>query len=82
MHVCEILDGTRLFCLQTIPYHLLQQQLDIATVRELEDFLITECFYDSILKGKLDQQQACLQVRQASLISLSVLKRMNLSAHC
>ncbi len=32
-------------------------------MRELEDFLITECFYNSILKGKLDQRQRALQVR-------------------
>mmetsp|Transcript_8923 Transcript_8923/g.15470 ORF Transcript_8923/g.15470 Transcript_8923/m.15470 type:complete len:304 (-) Transcript_8923:359-1270(-) len=47
---------------KTIPYQLLQKELDIATVRELEDFLITECFYSYILKGKLDQKKACLQV--------------------
>lgn len=42
------------------------QQLDIPTVRELEDFIITECFYSNILQGKLDQRQRCLQVHSTS----------------
>ena len=36
---------TRAHLPQVIPYATLQQALDIATVRELEDFIITECFY-------------------------------------
>jgi len=31
-------------------------------VRQLEDFIITECFYTNIIGGKLDQKKACLQV--------------------
>jgi hypothetical protein len=46
-----------------LQYADLQEQLDIATVRELEDFIITECFYNNILKAKLDQRQRALQVR-------------------
>eukprot|EP00983_Pelagomonas_calceolata_P063857 1147891-Pelagomonas_calceolata.AAC.6 len=41
---------------------MLQQQLEIPTIRQLEDFIITECFYTSIIAGKLDQKKACLQV--------------------
>jgi hypothetical protein len=47
---------------QVLQYTELMSQLDIPTVRELEDFLITECFYNNILKGKLDQKQRALQV--------------------
>jgi COP9 signalosome complex subunit 7 len=31
-------------------------------VRDLEDFLITECFYSGIIKGSLDQKAGCLYV--------------------
>ena len=31
-------------------------------MRELEDFLITDCFYTGIVRGKLDQKQRCLHV--------------------
>eukprot|EP00877_Chromochloris_zofingiensis_P010675 jgi/Chrzof1/5861/Cz16g18140.t1 len=51
---------------KVIPYDTLMQQLDIPTVRELEDFIITECFYSNILQGKLDQRQRCLQVHSTS----------------
>ncbi|KAL6746638.1 hypothetical protein V8C86DRAFT_1473849 [Haematococcus lacustris] len=47
---------------KVIPYTQLQQALDISTVRQLEDFLITECFYAGLIKGKLDQRQACLHI--------------------
>jgi hypothetical protein len=30
---------------QVLPYDMLQAQLSISTVRDLEDFLITDCFY-------------------------------------
>jgi hypothetical protein len=42
-------------------------QLDIPTVRELEDFIIAECFYTNVIKGKLDQKQRCLQVIEGML---------------
>lgn len=35
---------------KVIQYQTLMQQLDIPTVRELEDFIITECFYTNIVK--------------------------------
>lgn len=41
------------------------EQLDITNVRELEDLLITECFYAQLLKGKLDQCERCLHVSQS-----------------
>ena len=46
---------------QTIPYDDLLQQLDISSLRELEDLIITHCFYPQLVKGKLDQKQRCLQ---------------------
>eukprot|EP00798_Chlamydomonas_sp_ICE-L_P011183 gene11183-18797_t len=48
---------------KVIPYKVLMAQLDIPAVRELEDFIITECFYNSSsIKGKLDHKLSCLQV--------------------
>ena len=51
--------------LQMIPYAILMQQLGISNIRQLEDFVIGECFYAGIIKGKLDQQQQCLHVYDA-----------------
>ncbi len=48
--------------MQTIPYDDLLQQLEISSLRELEDLIITHCFYPQLVKGKLDQKQHCLQV--------------------
>ena len=48
---------------QVIPYSHLMEELDISNVRELEDLLITECFYGQLMKGKLDQNQRYLHVR-------------------
>ncbi|KAF5843686.1 hypothetical protein DUNSADRAFT_10861 [Dunaliella salina] len=51
--------------IKVISYQMLQQQLEIPTVRQLEDFIITECFYTSIIAGKLDQKKACLQIHNS-----------------
>ncbi|ERN00226.1 COP9 signalosome complex subunit 7 isoform X1 [Amborella trichopoda] len=45
-----------------LPYDQLMQQLDVSNVRELEDFLINECMYAGIVKGKLDQWRRCFEV--------------------
>uniref|UniRef100_A0A7R9VU50 PCI domain-containing protein n=1 Tax=Chlamydomonas euryale TaxID=1486919 RepID=A0A7R9VU50_9CHLO len=45
-----------------LSYEQLMECLDIPTVRELEDFIITECFYTHVVTGKLDQKQRSLQV--------------------
>ncbi len=50
--------------MQEIPYSVLMSQLDIQNVRELEDLLISECYYTGLLKGKLDQKQRCLHVHE------------------
>lgn len=34
---------------QVLPYDQLMQELDVANVRELEDFLINECMYAVII---------------------------------
>ena len=53
---------SQLTCLQTLAYEELQRDLGLRNVRELEDFLITDCFYTGIVRGKLDQRQRCLHV--------------------
>ncbi|XP_071840290.1 COP9 signalosome complex subunit 7b-like [Apostichopus japonicus] len=47
-----------------IPYTVLQEHLDMANLRELED-LIIECIYAGILQGKLDQNNQQLEVEYA-----------------
>eukprot|EP00891_Asterochloris_glomerata_P002000 jgi/Astpho2/2000/e_gw1.00038.238.1_t len=47
---------------KTLAYEELQRDLGLHNVRELEDFLITDCFYTGIVRGKLDQKQRCLHV--------------------
>lgn len=51
--------------LQNLSYADLMAQLDIANVRELEDFIISECFYPGLVGGKLDQRGQSLHVHQA-----------------
>jgi len=51
---------------QVIPYAELMAALDIANIRELEDLLITECFYSGLVTGKLDQARQCLRVADAA----------------
>ena len=38
------------------------QQLQIANIRELEDVLITDCFHQGIVTGRLDQRQKRVEV--------------------
>lgn len=45
-----------------IPYSVLMSELDISSVRELEDFIIAECFYGGVLQGRMDQKERCMQV--------------------
>ncbi|KAL6964946.1 COP9 signalosome complex subunit 7 [Sarracenia purpurea var. burkii] len=44
-----------------LPYDVLLQELDVTNVRELEDFLINECMYVGIVRGKLDQLRRCFE---------------------
>ena len=49
-------------CAQSIPYEELMQQLSVANIRELEDLLITDCFHQGIITGRLDQKQKRVEV--------------------
>ncbi|KAF5952851.1 hypothetical protein HYC85_010795 [Camellia sinensis] len=49
-----------------LPYDILMQELDVTNVRELEDFLINECMYVGIVRGKLDQLRRCFEVQFAA----------------
>ncbi|XP_019413274.1 PREDICTED: COP9 signalosome complex subunit 7-like isoform X2 [Lupinus angustifolius] len=51
---------------KVLPYDQLMQELDVTNVRELEDFLINECMYAGIVRGKLDQLQRCFEVQVAA----------------
>ncbi|MQL80524.1 hypothetical protein Taro_012958 [Colocasia esculenta] len=47
-------------------YDQLMLELDVSNVRELEDFLINECMYAGIVRGKLDQLRRCFEVQFAA----------------
>ncbi|EXB37645.1 COP9 signalosome complex subunit 7 [Morus notabilis] len=51
---------------KVLPYDQLMQELDVINVRELEDFLINECMYAGIVRGKLDQLRRCFEVQFAA----------------
>lgn len=51
---------------KVLPYDQLLHQLDFTNVRELEDFLINECIYAGIVRGKLDQLRRCFEVQFAA----------------
>ncbi|KAK4849025.1 hypothetical protein QYF36_019944 [Acer negundo] len=51
---------------KVLPYDQLMQELDVINVRELEDFLINECMYAGIVRGKLDQLKRCFEVQFAA----------------
>lgn len=50
---------------RTLPYNDLMKLVDIETVRELEDLIISDCMYAGCLRGKLDQRNRCLHVEDA-----------------
>ncbi|XP_039070288.1 COP9 signalosome complex subunit 7-like isoform X2 [Hibiscus syriacus] len=51
---------------KVLPYEQLMLELDITNVRELEDFIISECIYAGIVRGKLDQMRRCFEVQFAA----------------
>ncbi|XP_010523099.1 PREDICTED: COP9 signalosome complex subunit 7-like isoform X2 [Tarenaya hassleriana] len=51
---------------KVLSYDDLMQELDVRNVRELEDFLINECMYMGIVRGKLDQLKRCFEVQFAA----------------
>ncbi|KAG6497829.1 hypothetical protein ZIOFF_045735 [Zingiber officinale] len=51
---------------KVLPYDQLMEELDVSNVRELEDFLISECMYAGIARGKLDHLRRCFEVQFAT----------------
>ncbi|TYJ08581.1 hypothetical protein E1A91_A11G084800v1 [Gossypium mustelinum] len=51
---------------KVLPYDELMMELDVMNVRELEDFLINECMYAGIVRGKLDQLRRCFEIQFAA----------------
>ncbi|XP_010258778.1 PREDICTED: COP9 signalosome complex subunit 7-like isoform X1 [Nelumbo nucifera] len=51
---------------KVLPYDQLMLEIDVLNVRELEDFLINECMYAGIVRGKLDQLRRCFEVQFAA----------------
>ncbi|TYG89583.1 hypothetical protein ES288_A12G111200v1 [Gossypium darwinii] len=51
---------------KVLPYDQLMLELDVTNVRELEDFIINECIYAGIVRGKLDQLRRCFEVQFAA----------------
>ncbi|KAB2002699.1 hypothetical protein ERO13_D11G080200v2 [Gossypium hirsutum] len=51
---------------KVLPYDELMMELDVTNVRELEDFLINECMYAGIVRGKLDQLRRCFEIQFAA----------------
>ncbi|KAI9980122.1 hypothetical protein PInf_026789 [Phytophthora infestans] len=49
---------------KNIPYDTLMQDLDVSTVREVEDILI-DTIYSGLIQGKLDQKLRCFVVKYA-----------------
>ncbi|KAG6782399.1 hypothetical protein POTOM_011799 [Populus tomentosa] len=51
---------------KVLSYNKLQEELEVSNVRELEDFLINDCMYTGIVKGKLNQLGRCFEVQFAA----------------
>ncbi|KAL1546510.1 COP9 signalosome complex subunit 7 [Salvia divinorum] len=51
---------------KVLPYDTLMQELDVSNVRQLEDFLINDCMYVGIVRGKLNQLRRCFEVQFAA----------------
>ncbi|KAL6183467.1 hypothetical protein ACLB2K_044878 [Fragaria x ananassa] len=51
---------------KVLSYDQLLEQLDLSNVRELEDFLINECMYMGIIRGKLDHLKRSVEVQFAA----------------
>ncbi|XP_038680667.1 COP9 signalosome complex subunit 7-like isoform X2 [Tripterygium wilfordii] len=48
---------------KVVPYDQLMQEIYVRNVRELEDFLINECMYAGVVRGKLDQLRRCFEIQ-------------------
>lgn len=47
---------------RTLSYDDMLRALDISTLRELENLMITDCIYSGLIKGRLDQRGRCFHV--------------------
>ncbi|XP_027926964.1 COP9 signalosome complex subunit 7-like isoform X2 [Vigna unguiculata] len=44
---------------EVLPYDQLMQEIDVTNVSELQHFLIVECMYPGLVRGKLDHLRQC-----------------------
>nr|KJB21941.1 hypothetical protein B456_004G039100 [Gossypium raimondii] len=51
---------------KVLSYDQLMLELDVTNVRELEDFLINDCMYAGLVRGKLDQLRRYFEVQFAA----------------
>ncbi|CAN1259134.1 COP9 signalosome complex subunit 7 [Linum perenne] len=51
---------------KVIPYDTLLEELEFSNIRELEDFVVDECVYVGLAKGKMNQLKRCFQVQFAA----------------
>ncbi|KAH9776846.1 COP9 signalosome complex subunit 7 [Citrus sinensis] len=63
-HLCNDCPTGRSYA--DLSYDQLMAELEIANVRELEDFLINECIFVGIVKGKLNPLRRCFEVQLAA----------------
>jgi COP9 signalosome complex subunit 7 len=63
--------------LQILPYAVLLEELQVATIRELED-LIIDAIYLDVLRGKLDQKEQQLEIEYTMGRDLAPGKLQNL----
>lgn len=52
-------------CRRSLSYSDIMSAIELEGVRQLEDFLISECMYGGLIKGKLDQMNQCLHIEDA-----------------
>ncbi len=55
---------------KVLPYASLMAELDLPTIRELED-LVIDCTYEKLLAAKLNQKNACVEVEFACARDIS-----------
>ncbi|ESW11623.2 hypothetical protein PHAVU_008G046600 [Phaseolus vulgaris] len=51
---------------EVLAYDQMMQELDVTNVLELQDFLINECMYSGLVRGKLDHLRQCFVVQFAA----------------
>ncbi|KAH9776822.1 COP9 signalosome complex subunit 7 [Citrus sinensis] len=66
LSVLTLAETNKNLILHDLSYDQLMAELEIANVRELEDFLINECIFVGIVKGKLNPLRRCFEVKLAA----------------